>query len=146
MQIDAIRHYFTGNLATYRWGGIQGMSPLPKESLKLINFLQHETSQACTHLRLAEILCRQTYIPNEKCTYNIFIFESSVVETQFWGSLPVLKFLFHGPAYHSLFLQWGRGTTAATNLVPLQWENYRPLFTRNGVSENLKWLHDLPRD
>jgi len=50
------------------------------------------------------------------------------VETQFWGGLPVLKFLFHGPVYHSLFLQWDRGTTAATNLLPLQWDNYRPLL------------------
>lgn len=103
MQIDTIRHYFTRNLATCRRGGIQRMSPLPKESLKIINFLQHETSQARTHLKLAEILCRQKNIPNEKCSYNIFIFESSVVKTQFWGSSPVLKFLLHGPAYHSLF-------------------------------------------
>lgn len=116
------------------------MSPLPEELLKTINFLQHETSQACTHLKLAEILCRQKYIPNEKCTYNIFIFESSVVETQFWGSIPALKFFFHGTAYYSLFLQRDRGTIAATSLVPFQWENYKPLFTRSWVSENLKMV------
>lgn len=81
------------------------MSPLPEELLKIIKFLQYETLQARTHLKLAEMLCRQMSIPNEKCTYNIFIFESSVVETQFWGSLPVLKLFFHRPAYNFLFLQ-----------------------------------------
>lgn len=121
------------------------MSPLQIEYLKLINFLQHET-HVCTHLRLAEILCRQDYIPNIWGNYYIDISESSIVETQFCFTLQVLKLIFHGPWYHldyerkiSFGLQWDRGTTAATNLVLLWWK----FFIRNWVSKKSKYSDDM---
>lgn len=89
------------------------MSPLQIEYLKLINFLQHETL-VCTHLRLAEILCRQDYIPNIWGNYYIVISESSIVETQFCFTLQVLKFIFHGPWYHLDYNE-----TGAQSLLPI---------------------------
>lgn len=56
----------------------------------------------------------------------------------------MLKSPFHGPEYHSLFFQWDRGTIAATNLVPLQWELQAFVYQKLSVWE-LKFFSVQPQ-
>lgn len=98
----------------------------------------------CTRLRLAEILCRQDYIPNTWENYYIVISKNSIVET--------ILFYFTSAKIHFswTFIPFGlftvrQGTTAATNLV-LLWQKYRLLFIRNWASKKFKYSGDLPRD